>query len=386
MKFLNFFKLKQNPQGEISTTSHMDRGILNSILSLLKNNKNEILYVKILTLIIVNTWLLIIFWKVLLINNVNMIGNNVAVTKMNTLLQPVLMYLGLDILSPSTLTLLMVTFIVIISNLTILNFQGVMGAAILLGISRYGYKSYTNYLINKENMATIPVEIIKPVEKAVEQAPVIINTVSDTGTNWWMWGAIAIVAIGVCVAIGFTIYSHNINAINGANLSDSCTETSRNLTSRIDHIANNNMILNNQINLNSESVRNHVENINKHFKLIDNKIDNNFTAVEVLQENYEKIIKLGNQNTLELSQKSYSLSQEAVKVMKEMSEVSSATEGVTVALAKFYDIITNQNERLTMVESRMDSLSGSNVTQTPTPRAMGNPIHLNLSSRKPNDE
>lgn len=109
-----------------------------------------------------------------------MVGNNVAVTKMNTLLQPVLMYLGLDILNPSTLTLLMITFIVIMANLTILNFQGIVGVAILLGIARYGYKSYTNYLINKENMTVMSTEIIKP----VEQAPIIINTASNTGTNW----------------------------------------------------------------------------------------------------------------------------------------------------------------------------------------------------------
>jgi hypothetical protein len=51
-----------------------------------------------------------------IINDVNLIGSNMGVTKMNTLIQPLLMYLGLDMLSPSTLTLLMVTFIVIGMN------------------------------------------------------------------------------------------------------------------------------------------------------------------------------------------------------------------------------------------------------------------------------
>ena len=233
-------------------------------------------------------------------------------------------------------------------------------------------------------MAIIPAEVIKPVEKVVEQVPIVINTASETGTNWWMWGAIAIVAIGVGIAIGMTIWSHNINAANGADLARNTGEMGKSLNNRMDHIANNNMILNNQINLNSEATRKHVENINEHFTLLDKKIDNNFTAVEVLKDNYEKIIKLGNQNTLELSQKSYNLSEKAVTMMQEMSEVSSATEGVTVALARFYDIITNQNERLTIVESRMDSLSGSNVIQTPC--TMGNPIPLNFSSKKINDE
>lgn len=378
--FHYFLNKKEEPKGS-STTNHKDIGILHTLLGLLKNNKNEILFVKVLTLIIVNTWLLIIFWKVLLINNVNMIGKNVAVTKMNTLLQPVLMYLGLDILNPSTLTMLMITGIVIMANLTILNFQGMIGVAILLGISRYGYKSYTNYLINKENMAITPTEIIKPVEKAVEQAPIIINTASNTGTNWWIWGTIALVGVIAVGGIIFTIWSHNTNATNGADLARSTGEMGKSLNSRIDLSNQKSIILENQINLNLEATRKHVENINEHFNLLDKKIDNNFTAVEALKDNYEKIIQLNNQNTLELSQKSYSLSEKAVSMMQEMSEVSSATEGVTVALARFYDIITNQNERLTIVESRMDTLSGVS-----TPRTMGNPINLNpLPLKKVNE-
>lgn len=155
----------------------------------------------------------------------------------------------------------------------------------------------------------------------------------------------------------------------------------KSLNSRIDLSNQKSIILENQINLNLEATRKHVENINEHFNLLDKKIDNNFTAVEALKDNYEKIIQLNNQNTLELSQKSYSLSEKAVSMMQEMSEVSSATEGVTVALARFYDIITNQNERLTIVESRMDTLSGVS-----TPRTMGNPINLNpLPLKKVNE-
>lgn len=377
MKILHYILNKREVQKGSSTTNHKDIGILNLLFGLLKNNKNEILFVKVLGLIIVNTWLLIIFWKVLLINNVNMVGNNVAVTKMNTLLQPVLMYLGLDILNPSTLTLLMITFIVIMANLTILNFQGIVGVAILLGIARYGYKSYTNYLINKENMTVMSTEIIKP----VEQAPIIINTASNTGTNWWMWGTVMVIGVIAVGGIIFAIWSHNTNATNGADLARSTGEMGKSLNSRIDLSNQKSIILENQINLNSEATRKHVENINEHFNLLDKKIDNNFTAVEALKDNYEKIIQLNNQNTLELSQKSYSLSEKAVSMMQEMSEVSGATEGVTVALARFYDIITNQNERLTIVESRMDTLSGVS-----TPRSMGNPINLNpLPLKKVNE-
>lgn len=189
---------------------------------------------------------------------------------------------------------------------------------------------------------------------------------------------IGVIAVG---GIIFAIWSHNTNATNGADLARSTGEMGKSLNSRIDLSNQKSIILENQINLNSEATRKHVENINEHFNLLDKKIDNNFTAVEALKDNYEKIIQLNNQNTLELSQKSYSLSEKAVSMMQEMSEVSGATEGVTVALARFYDIITNQNERLTIVESRMDTLSGVS-----TPRSMGNPINLNpLPLKKVNE-
>ncbi len=121
---------------------------LKTILEFMKNNKNELQIIKLMVVIIVNTWLLIIFWKILLIENVNIIGNNVALTKMQTLTQPLLQILGLDMLSPSTIKMLMVTCLVLGVNITILHFNTVVLMVIPLGIARYGYKMYTNYLIN----------------------------------------------------------------------------------------------------------------------------------------------------------------------------------------------------------------------------------------------
>jgi hypothetical protein len=57
MKILNYVlhKHKQEDQSVNSTINHKDIGILNTLIGFFKNNKNEILFVKILTLIIVNT-------------------------------------------------------------------------------------------------------------------------------------------------------------------------------------------------------------------------------------------------------------------------------------------------------------------------------------------
>jgi hypothetical protein len=67
---------------------------------------------------------------------------------MQTLTQPLLQILGLDMLSPSTIKMLMVTCLVLGVNITILHFNTVVLMVIPLGIARYGYKMYTNYLIN----------------------------------------------------------------------------------------------------------------------------------------------------------------------------------------------------------------------------------------------
>lgn len=55
MKILHYILNKREVQKGSSTTNHKDIGILNLLFGLLKNNKNEILFVKVLGLIIVNT-------------------------------------------------------------------------------------------------------------------------------------------------------------------------------------------------------------------------------------------------------------------------------------------------------------------------------------------
>lgn len=58
---------------------------LKKLLSILKNNKKEIQIIKILVIIAINTWLLIIFWKILVVENVKVMS--VVLTKIQTLLE-----------------------------------------------------------------------------------------------------------------------------------------------------------------------------------------------------------------------------------------------------------------------------------------------------------
>lgn len=74
------------------------KNMLYSFLEWLKNNRTSINGVKLFGLLIINTWLLILFWKIFMLERINLVENNVGLTKMQT----VLMYIGLEMLSPSS--------------------------------------------------------------------------------------------------------------------------------------------------------------------------------------------------------------------------------------------------------------------------------------------
>ena len=151
-----------------------------------------------------------------------------------------------------------------------------------------------------------------------------------------------------------------------ADLADNTATSLNNLNNTINDVNRVNITLKSQMDLNSNTTREYIKNINDHFDLIEKKIDNNVQAVEVLKTNYEKITKLSNENTLELSQKSLQIAEKAAATMQEMSEISSATEGVMVGIAKFYDIIKDYGERLTLVETKIETITGNT-----TPRVSG---------------
>lgn len=341
------------------TTNNTDNNILYFLLGLFKNNKNEILFLKVLVLIIVNTWLLIIFWKVLLINNVNMVVNNVSFTKMNTLLQPVLMYLGLDMLSPSTLTLLMITVIVIIVNLTILNFQGMLGVGVLLVIARYGYKSYTNYLIHLDNMGNIPVEIIKPVEQVVEQAPIIINTQTSSGINWWLWGTVIVVGVITVGGIIFMIWSHNTNANNILSVNETVgnvSQATRATVLNIDEKITRNAQQMQELNAINGKLSNELKELNI---LTNEKITNLEQGFQTFGAKILKVEENNQSNINLLSQSTLEITKEAKEFFKEATEVSSASEAMILTISKLFDGFTLLEDKVNTLEAKIDSITGA---------------------------
>jgi hypothetical protein len=125
--------------------------------------------------------LFIIFFKILLLNDVNLVNNNQILIKASSLIQPVLNILGLDILTPNILKMLVISGIIVGSNLAILHFSQMIGLLGLVILARYSYKSYTNYLINNENLNYLGFEdknkVIIPVvkEKVSDSARIVIE-------------------------------------------------------------------------------------------------------------------------------------------------------------------------------------------------------------------
>lgn len=124
---------------------------IKNLFTLYKSYSGEIKLLKIIVLVMINMWLLFIFWKIIALDGVNIINNNIALTKMQTIMGPLLQVLGLDVLNPNTLKMIIISIIVVTSNLAVLYFSQMM-AFLILGITaRYSYKAYYNY-INKDTL------------------------------------------------------------------------------------------------------------------------------------------------------------------------------------------------------------------------------------------
>jgi hypothetical protein len=103
------------------------------------------------------------------------------------LLQPILSVLGIDVLSPNMLKMMVLTFIVMFTNLSILYFNQMASIIVLTVFARYSHKSYINYLKNQENLSYLGFEskkdIIKQSEPSriiIENTPVVADSVNHT--------------------------------------------------------------------------------------------------------------------------------------------------------------------------------------------------------------
>lgn len=352
------------------------------MFKLYKTYSKEINTTKLIVLVIVNTWLLIIFWKILLVENV-FIGNNVGLTKLNTVIQPVLMYLGLEGLSANTIKMLIVTMIVLGVNITILHFNTVVVMVIPLGLARYMYKMYTNYLINSENMlkATLKTENIAP--KLVEQAPLVINTGSASGTNWWLWGTVILVGALAVGGIVLTIWSHQTNAINIAQIGTDTRNIANTLNTKIDNV--NERVTRNisQIDYNNNYTTKMCNNVDTKIDLVNEKVTNLETG---FQDFGEKIVKLESnniENVKLLSESTLEISKEAKEFFGNVIESNTATEALIVSIAKLVDGFDLLSEKLITIETRLDTITGQTVT-TPRPSGMFRAPTLNIRNNNDN--
>lgn len=373
----------------ILNKKHMNN--IKNLFTVYKENKNTIQITKILITIVVNTWLLIIFWKILLIENVNVIGSNVALTKMQTIMQPLLMYLGLDVLSPSMIKMLIVTLIIITVNLMILNFNGMLGLIVSLGVARYGYKMYTNYLINSENMQLnsinsnilqTPKEIIS--QKVVEQAPIVINTGANSGTNWWLWGTVIVIGVLAIGGIALTIWSHNTNANNMLSVNEnvkkvntSLNDVNNNLNERITRNVS-------QIDYNNNYTTKMCNNVNTKIDLVNQKIVNLEEGFQTFGSQITKLEANNIENVKILSQNTLEISQEAKEFFGNVLESNTATEALIVSIAQLVDGFNIVTERLVTTETRLDSMTGAVTTPRSSmsfrsiiPTKLNNPTNFN---------
>lgn len=152
---------------------------IKDLLTLYKSYGKELKIIKIMVLIIINIWLLFIFWKIIALDGFNITNNNIALTKMQTMLGPLLQILGLDVLNPNILKMLIISMLIVISNLAVLYFSQML-AFLILGISaRYSYKAYINY-INKDTLNYYGFEKIVNLTEQ-EKAAILNDFITENG-------------------------------------------------------------------------------------------------------------------------------------------------------------------------------------------------------------
>lgn len=352
---------------------------LTPYLNFFKQNKNEIFWLKIILFFIINMWLLIIFWRIILLEGINFKNNNIVLNKMNTIYQPILMALGFDVINPNTLKMITISIIVFFTNISILYFNQVVGLLIIGFITRYSYKSYTNYLINKDNFHYMGFEqkkeIIKEVIKEPEVQKIIIDQVPNAAASSWGWAPWIMGGLFL-FGIAFTIWSHNTNANNMLNLSNNAQDLTSNLNAKIDNL--NERITNNveQITYNNDYTTKAFNNVDAKINLIDQKIINLDSTVQTVGENLTSVSELGNTNVLKLSQRALEISQQANEALNEIAGASNTAEVTALGLSKVVEILKEYIMRVDTLENKLE------INQTPRNINI-NPLNIPI---KRNDE
>lgn len=326
---------------------------LNNYFKWYKEHSVGIKNIKLILLIIVNLWLFAIFWKILIITDTGIINNNQVLNKATLIFQPILSILGIDILTQNMLKMIILMFIVIFINLSVLYFNQMACIIILTIFTRYSYKSYTDYLINKENLSYLGFESKKELvqelpQVIIQQAPAII----ESSTNWWQWAAIG----GVClIAVGglvFAFWSHNqsMNGIIDTNQNvASLSENVKNATVHIDERITRSVL---QIDYNNNYTTKLCGGVSDKVDLVNQKVDNLSSTVQAVGEKLTIVAELNNKNTLALSQQSLTLSRQATEALTEIADSTTVVEATTVGLVHIWEIVKGFSTRIETLETK----------------------------------
>jgi len=350
------------------------KAYLSNYLSFMKEHRNDIKNVKLVLLLIVNIWLFAIFWKILLISDTNIINTNQTLNKASLLLQPILSILGIDILTPNMLKMIILSFIVMFTNLSILYFNQMASIIILSIFARYSYKSYTNYLINKENLNYLGFESKKELVEQIpqviipQQVPEVIQ--QSTGTGWGIW-----IALGVSVLLigAYVIYMRNDINNNLIDTNQGIVKLANNVKDMNNHINERITRSVTQIDYNNNYTTNIFKGTDEKLNLVNQKVDNLSSTVQNVGEKLTRVAELNNKNTLELSKQSLNLSRQASEALTEIADSTTVVEATTVGLAHIWEIVKGFSTRLEVLESK------SNIQ---TPRSS---MHFKLPSTPNNN-
>lgn len=150
--------------------------------------KPQTQYFKTLLAIIINIWLLIIFWKIFIIEgSSNIVSNNKLLSTIEEAwLYPLFSFFNLEVkgLDPDTIKMLILTFIIISVNLIVLAFNHMLILGVLIGLTRYLYKMYINIKdqVNIVNTSAVGF-IINEINSQYNWVTAESNSISDFVIN-----------------------------------------------------------------------------------------------------------------------------------------------------------------------------------------------------------
>jgi uncharacterized protein YaaN involved in tellurite resistance len=151
---------------------------------------------------------------------------------------------------------------------------------------------------------------------------------------------------------------------NAITVNDNLTATTTHVRDSINNLNQKTNAINQQVDLIFDNHGKRMDKLMESDNLLNQKIDNLENTVQTLGTNLVKVSELGNNSVLKLSQQSLSLSHKANEALLDISQATGTVEATTIGLSKVVEIITDYKTRLEIMETRMDSIVGSQTPRT----------------------